>query len=160
MVQLLVSPLEGGTYQLNIRRGASAEGLTARVAARPDMCRLLFRGKFLLGALPDDAERDEALRVVARASLRGGGQCCSRPALASKDIVKEVAFTDLAHEEGTPSIEVAPTEDRAISVQQLQDVRSAIEARCEAEGWCSTNPAHNKRRLKPPEVHCAPPSLI
>ena len=48
--------------------------------------------------------------------------------------------------------EVAPTEQRAISVAQLRDVREAVRTRCDTEEWCSTNPERADERLRPEQV--------
>ena len=41
--------------------------------------------------------------------------------------------------------EVAPTEKRAMSLEQLLDIRNVIDETCEKEGWHSTDPQKDER---------------
>ena len=81
-VQLLVTPLNGPTFALAVRDGASAVELAMELSKRthvpPPTFKLAFRGRYLVGSL-DAPQRDEALRMVLRAPLRGGGCGPSTP---------------------------------------------------------------------------------
>ena len=91
-VQLLVSPLRGPTFPLLVRRDAPAATLTAQLAERCGLpasaFRLLFRGRYVVGELEGgQLQRDELVRMVLRAPLRGG--MLTRPVERSGYLVKE-----------------------------------------------------------------------
>jgi hypothetical protein len=91
-VQLLVSPLCGPTFPLLVRRDAPAAELVEQLAKRCGLpataFRLLFRGRYVVGELEGgQLQRDELVRMVLRAPLRGG--MLTRPAERSGYLVKE-----------------------------------------------------------------------
>ena len=91
-VQLLVSPLCGPMFPLLVRRDAPAAELVEQLAKRCGLpataFRLLFRGRYVVGELEGgQLQRDELVRMVLRAPLRGG--MLTRPAERSGYLVKE-----------------------------------------------------------------------
>ena len=74
--QLFVTPLCGPAFPLVVRHHISPATLSQQLAERCDIptsaFRLLFRGRYLTGATLGQLHRDETIRMVLRAPLRGG----------------------------------------------------------------------------------------
>ena len=74
--QLLVTPLCGPAFPLFVRHHISPAVLSQQLAKRCNIptsaFRLLFRGRYVIGATLGQLHRDETVRMVLRAPLRGG----------------------------------------------------------------------------------------
>ena len=74
--QLLVTPLCGPAFPLVVRHHISPAVLSQQLAKRCNIptsaFRLIFRGRYVIGATLGQLHRDETVRMVLRAPLRGG----------------------------------------------------------------------------------------